>query len=123
MKGFTILIVDDNRQNLDVLEQILKLKEFAVRMSRSGTHALKSINALLPDLVLLDVNMPGMNGYEVCEQLKHSEKTRHVPVLFLTADYTEQVRAEGKQAGGDGFLEKPFKAGDIYAAIERFCKP
>lgn len=118
MKIYTILIVDDNSQNLDILNKILRARDYTVRISKSGSHALKSIKALPPDLVLLDINMPLMSGYEVCEQIKRDELTGHIPVIFLTADLTAEVKAAGREVGGEGFLCKPFKEEELYSVVE-----
>ena len=80
-----ILIVDDNPENLQVLGNILAEKNLDVSFANSGMQAIQAAGFEPPDLILLDVSMPGMDGYEVCRELKNSEKTRDIPVIFLTA--------------------------------------
>src|SRR3989338_10305144 len=80
----TLLVVDDTPENIDVLRGILGA-DYTVKIATSGQLALKIIAAQPPDLILLDIMMPGMDGYEVCRQIKGNEATRHIPVIFVTA--------------------------------------
>ena len=80
-----ILVVDDTAENLTVLRQILTEQGYRVRPALSGEVALKAVQAEPPDLILLDILMPEMDGYEVCRKLKADEKFRHIPVLFISA--------------------------------------
>ena len=81
-----VLIVDDTLANLQVLSNMLAKQGYDVRGAKEGTTALKMITAQPPDLILLDVLMPGMDGYEVCRKLKSDEKTRDIPVIFLSEE-------------------------------------
>ncbi len=94
MKG-NLQIVDDNPENLSVLASMLTNQGCEVRTAINGTLALKSIRKNPPDLILLDIVMPGMTGYEVCEQLNADEDTRNIPVIFLSAldDVLDKVKA------------------------------
>ena len=80
-----ILIVDDTPENLRILVQLLQGQGYRVRPVTNGAHALRSAQKQLPDLVLLDIVMPKMDGYEVCRQLKAGERTRDIPVIFISA--------------------------------------
>lgn len=80
-----ILVVDDNLQNLKLLIAILDKRDYLARPVNSGALALRVVQAAPPDLVLLDINMPEMDGYEVCEKLKEDPRTRDIPVIFLSA--------------------------------------
>ena len=80
-----ILIVDDNLENLRMLSALLGKQGYEVRCVKTGTAALMGAEAQPPSLILLDINMPGMNGYEVCRKLKANSKTRHTPVIFISA--------------------------------------
>lgn len=91
----TILIVDDVPGNLRILYSTLTEQGYQVRCAKNGSMALIGVQAAPPDLILLDINMPDMNGYEVCQKLKASEQTRNIPVIFLSAldDVLDKVRA------------------------------
>lgn len=118
VSGSNILIVDDNPDNLRVLTHILASKGYLVRPVPDGQWALAAIEAEPPDLILLDIRMPGMSGYEVCQQLKSQERTRHIPVIFISAleDVLDKVKAFS--AGGVDYLTKPFQAEEVLARLE-----
>lgn len=88
------MIVDDNQKNLTLLATILKEHKYKIGLAKDGNQALHAITSSLPDLVLLDVNMPGMDGYQVCNALKKNEATKNIPVIFITAQ--NDVEAEKK---------------------------
>lgn len=113
-----ILIVDDVTDNIRLLSSVLKQHGHRVRMAVSGQMALTSAMTLPPDLILLDINMPGMNGYEVCQRLKAHESTRSVPVIFLSAmdDVLDKVKAF--QAGAVDYVTKPFQTEEILARVQ-----
>ncbi len=118
LKGSRILIVDDVPANLDVLCESLELGGYQVQVVPSGERALTVAAASTPDLILLDVVMPGLNGYEVCRKLKEDGATADIPVVFLTAnDETEDV-VEGFQAGGVDYIAKPFRAEEVLVRVE-----
>ncbi len=112
-----ILIIDDTPENLTVLRQILAEHGYRVRPALSGEIALKTIQADLPDLILLDIVMPGMDGYEVCASLKAEEASRDIPVIFISAlnDTEDKVRAFSE--GGVDFISKPFNAKEVMARV------
>ncbi len=113
-----ILVVDDTLNNLRLLSTMLTEQGYSVRKSVSGQMALISVNTKLPDLILLDINMPGMNGYDVCTQLKADEQTRDVPVIFISAldDVLDKVKAFA--VGGVDYITKPFQTQEVIARIE-----
>jgi signal transduction histidine kinase len=113
-----ILLVDDNPKNLLVLEEILTENGYNVHSASDGSLALKSMQALLPDLILLDIKMPDMDGYEVCRQLKADERTRKVPVIFISAldDLPNKVNAF--QVGGVDYIPKPFHIQEVLARVK-----
>ncbi len=113
-----ILIVDDTPENLTVLRQMLTEHGYRVRPALSGEIALKAVGVDLPDLILLDIMMPGMNGFEVCEKLKSEAKTRDIPVLFISALNETQDKVRGFKAGGVDYITKPFNTGEVLARIE-----
>ena len=114
----SILIVDDTLENLQLLSNILNEHGYEVRVAVNGVVALKSIQAILPDLILLDINMPQMDGYEVCKHLKADPKTDEVPVIFISAlnDAIDKVKAFS--IGGVDYITKPFQVEEVVARIE-----
>jgi len=114
----SILIVDDNPQNLRLLTAMLTDNGYKVRPAPNGSLALKAIQSQLPDLILLDINMPELNGYEVCRQLKADTATRSVPVIFLSAMDETIDKVQAFQAGGVDYVTKPFQFEEVLARIE-----
>ncbi len=102
----TILAVDDAPENLDVVKSIL-VPEYTVMAAINGTMALKIAEARMPDLILLDVMMPEMDGYEVCKRLKSNAKTSAIPVIFLTAMDQATDEAKGLELGAAAYVMKP----------------
>jgi len=113
-----ILIVDDTPENLTVLRQILTEHGYRVRPALSGEIALKAVQADIPDLILLDIMMPGMDGFEVCEKLKSDPGSSDIPVLFISALNETEDKVRGFQAGGVDYITKPFNAGEVLARVE-----
>ncbi len=113
----SILVVDDTRANLRLLVDILSQDGYKVRPAPNGQRALAVAKKHLPDLILLDINMPGMNGYEVCEQLKADTRTRHIPVIFISAlsEVLDKVRGFG--VGGVDYITKPFQFEEVLARV------
>lgn len=108
-----VLIVDDNRENVAVLSQSLAPEGYDIRVALNGTVALELTRNFLPDLILLDVMMPDLDGFEVCRQLKADPSTEDIPVIFITAkDETKDVIA-GFEAGGVDYILKPFKEAEL----------
>ena len=113
-----ILIVDDTPTNLDLLCDMLRNRGYRVRVATNGPRALAAVRAERPDLLLLDITMPGMNGYDVCRQLKADEELRGIPVIFVSAldEVVDKVRAF--EAGGVDYVTKPFQFGEVLARID-----
>ena len=103
-----ILVVDDDWMNREVMEAHLLADGYAVILAHNGEEALKLSLERSPDLILLDVRMQGMSGYEVCTQLRAHEQTQHTPVVMVTALGSEEERQKGVEAGVDDFITKPF---------------
>jgi len=116
-KAPNILVVDDTPANLDVLKNILKTKHYQVRLIPNGVLALRAIQAEVPDLILLDVMMPNMNGFEVCAKLKADERTCDVPVIFISALQGTDDKLKAFNAGGVDFITKPFEAEEVLARV------
>ncbi|MBP0041836.1 MAG: diguanylate cyclase [Roseofilum sp. SBFL] len=113
-----ILVVDDTSANLSVLTQLLSKEGYKVRVARNGEFALRSALSSPPSLILLDIMMPEMNGYQVCEYLKSNPKTQDIPIIFLSAsdEILDKVTAFG--VGGVDYITKPFEGIEVLARIE-----
>lgn len=114
--SFSILVVDDDRSNLDVLTHILK-SQYTVQVAKSGISALKRARELQPDLILLDIVMPDMNGFEVLAELKGSDETRHIPVIFITGLTQSEDEEKGFLLGAVDYIVKPFKTAIVKARV------
>jgi len=114
----SILIVDDNLNNLTLLERILSRKGYKVGVASSGQLALDSVNLTQPDLILLDIMMPGLDGYEVCSRLKAIDRTRGIPIIFLSALVEVSHKVKAFNAGGVDYITKPFEAVEVVARVE-----
>ena len=112
-----VLIVDDTVGNLKLLADMLTAEGLKVRPANSGELAMSCIELRPPDLILLDVRMPGMDGYEVCRRLKANKETRDIPVIFVSALDDGQARAKGFQVGGVDFITKPFLKEEVIARV------
>jgi CheY-like chemotaxis protein len=117
-----IMIVDDNPQNLELLGDMLRQKGHQVRAFPRGRLALISAAQTPPDLVLLDVNMPEMSGYEVCERMKAIEEGPGIPVLFMSALNQTEDKIKGFHAGGIDYISKPFQIDEVHARVETHLK-
>ncbi len=114
----TILIVDDVHENLFILRRILEQINCDTIMANGASKALAELVDKIPDLILLDIMMPGMDGYELCRRLKASHKTKDIPVIFLTAKTGSGDIAKGFQLGAVDYVTKPFKAVELLARVQ-----
>lgn len=112
-----LLIVDDEPNLLRALEALLNAEGFEVTTARSGPDALVRLAQSVPDLIVSDIRMPGMSGYEFARQLRDSSRTALVPIVFLTAKGESEDRIEGFRAGVDAYLTKPFVPDELLAVI------
>jgi len=113
-----ILIVDDTPANLRLLSRMLTEQGYAVRAANSGEAALQFMEATAPDIVLLDVKMPDLDGYEVCHRMKASERLRDVPVIFLSAMDAAWDKVKAFSAGGIDYIVKPIEETEMLARLE-----
>jgi PAS domain S-box-containing protein len=113
-----ILIVDDNPANLELLSGILSEQGYKVRLIPDGQLALMSVQSTRPDLILLDILMPEMDGYQVCEKLKADERTKDIPVIFVSAVHEVFDKVKAFSLGGVDYITKPFEAKEVLARIE-----
>ncbi len=112
-----ILIIDDNPTNLNVLFEYLEESDFEVAVAQSGEHALEQLQHVQPDLILLDVMMPGIDGFETCRRLKKIEAVKDIPVIFMSALADEIDKVKGFLAGGADYITKPFHYEEILVRI------
>src|ERR1022692_1462226 len=117
-----IMIVDDNPANLKLLEDMLRQHGYEVRSFPRGRLALAAADQEPPDLILLDINMPEMNGYEVCERLKSTEELSDIPVIFLSALNAIEDKVKGFRSGGVDYISKPFQFEEVRARVETHLK-
>lgn len=117
-----ILVVEDAANDIRLLGTLLSEAGHGVTVSRSGEEALEQIAAELPNLILLDVILPGISGYEVCARLRRNEATKHVPVLMITALQPDEDRQRGLDAGADDFLVKPISRVELMARVKTLLK-
>src|SRR5262245_18878801 len=112
-----ILVVDDDPECLAIITRVLTAEGFSVRPADSGALALAAVSVISPELILLDVRMPGLNGFEVCRQLKLREHTRSIPVVFLSVAGEVEERVEGLKLGAVDFISKPFQREELLARV------
>jgi diguanylate cyclase (GGDEF)-like protein len=115
-KRQTVLIVDDMVTNIEILDEVLG-DEHEVLFATSGKDAIELATDQLPDVILLDVVMPDMDGYEVCARLKENDKTRDIPVIFITAMNQEEEESKGLNAGGIDYIAKPIRPFIVKARV------
>jgi len=118
LKGMEIMVVDDTPDNLRLLVGILKQQDYKVRPVPSGFLALSAVKVSSPDLILLDINMPGMNGYEVCAKLKADDDTKEIPVIFLSAMNETIDKVKAFEVGGIDYITKPFHVEEVLARVK-----
>jgi CheY-like chemotaxis protein len=117
-----ILIVEDEESLLKLESILLTTRGYLVQGVTSGLAALEAISEEPPDLVLLDVMLPKMDGFEVCEKIKQDPATRKIPVILLTAKKTPEDMARGQAVGADHYITKPFKSAMVMETIESLLK-
>src|SRR5437667_4941915 len=113
-----IMVVDDQPANLKLLEVMLRREGYDVRSFPRGRLALTAAAQNPPDLILLDINMPEMNGYEVCEQLKARQELSRIPVIFLSALSETEDKVKALRSGGVDYITKPFQVDEVQARVE-----
>lgn len=112
-----ILIVDDVQKNVQVLGTLLKNEHYSLVIAQNGKEAIERAVKIKPDIILLDINMPGMDGIEVCRVLKESAETKEVPVIFLTAQNTTISKVKGFTVGAADYIEKPYDPAELLARV------
>lgn len=114
----SILVVDDNPDNLRLLEKILTEHHYNARLATSGSRALATVRKEAPDLILLDIMMPGMDGFEVCRRLKSDGQTAHIPVIFISAVSETIDKVKAFSLGAVDYISKPFQEDEVLARVK-----
>lgn len=114
-----ILVVDDERDVVEFIEHALRMEQFDVVTAYDGLSALDAAEMEMPDLILLDIMMPMMSGYEVAQQLKANPQTQHIPIVCLTSAHTVDARTRSRQVGAVTIVMKPFTPAELVAQIRR----
>ncbi|MEE4254836.1 MAG: response regulator [Desulfuromusa sp.] len=117
-----ILVVEDDESILNLECILLASAGYQASAAMSGNDAFNNIANNPPDLILLDVMLPGLDGLEICKQLKSNAKTQHIPVIFLSGKSTPADILKGKQVGGDQYITKPFKSATLMNSINQLLK-
>jgi DNA-binding response OmpR family regulator len=107
-KPAKVLVIDDEPEITDIIETFLEAAGYEVKSENSSTIGIERARTFLPDLILLDIMMPFMDGYEICEELKKSQKTKNIPIVFLTGKDARSDEGKSYQVGGVLYVKKPF---------------
>ncbi|MBL4707214.1 MAG: response regulator [Flavobacteriales bacterium] len=113
-----ILLVDDNPENLKILASFLTPKGYHIRVALNGEQAINSINNKPPKLILLDIQMPKMGGFEACRRIKSNKETKDIPIIFVSALSDTTYKVKAFRAGGVDYIEKPFHMEEVIARVE-----
>jgi len=117
-----VLVVDDEEDLVELVRYNLEQSEYGVRTAHSGLEAVQTAAEDPPDLIVLDLMMPGVDGLQVCKQIRASEKTQHIPILMLTAKGDERDVVQGLEAGADDYVTKPFSIQVLMARISALLR-
>ncbi|AMV73123.1 response regulator [Desulfuromonas carbonis] len=118
-----VLLVDDHQSVLRLLETILRLRGYQVVYASDGVEGIEMAQKERPDLILLDVMMPNLDGFKACRMLKEDPATREIPVIFLSARNEKADAETGRRAGAVAFVHKPFKSQEIFSLLDRYLAP
>ena len=114
-----ILVVEDEQSLLTLQSMLLSIEGYTVEGVMNGQTALDVVETMKPDLILLDIMLPEVDGFQVCRQLKSNEATRHIPIIILTAKKSKEDLIMGEQVGADMYITKPYKTSMVIEAIQR----
>lgn len=119
----TILFADDNRESRHLMARLLPHFGYDLVTVRDGLAAVEAVAARPFDLILLDINMPYMNGVEVCREIKRMDDRSHIPVIFISGNYLPEMIEDLHTAGGFAFITKPFEIGELDKALKEALSP
>jgi CheY-like chemotaxis protein len=120
--NFEILAIDDDKLSRKIITKALDGNGFSIRLAHDGVEGIAQVNEKKPDIILLDVEMPGMNGYEVCEKLRQSYENSDIPIVFLSSHSSLRERMQGYEVGADDYIVKPFESEHLVARINVLLK-
>ena len=118
-----ILCVEDNDDNLFMLQRRLTRAGFEINIATDGAHGVEWAKTLLPDLIVMDLNLPGLNGFEATSRLKNQPETKHIPIIVLSSHFDESYRAKAIAAGCDAYATKPTDFGRLIDTIRSLLGP
>jgi two-component system phosphate regulon response regulator PhoB len=117
-----ILVIEDDKDISELMEFNLKAENFRVELSYNGKEGLQKAQKGLPDLILLDLMLPDLNGLEVCKELKRDNRTKHIPIIMVTAKGSEMDRVVGFELGADDYLAKPFSTRELILRVKAILR-
>lgn len=117
-----VLYIEDNKDNMTLVKRVLEVEGYEVIGADSGNEGLAKARSLHPDLVITDINLPDIDGYEITETLKKEAKTAHIPVIAMTANVMKKDREQVHEVGCDGYIAKPIDIDTLPEQIENFLK-
>jgi two-component system alkaline phosphatase synthesis response regulator PhoP len=117
-----VLVIDDEPDIVEILSYNLGKEDYAVSKAYDGEEGLRIAQAELPDLIIMDVRMPGISGIEACRKLKADELLKHIPILFLTADSDEYTSMNAQEAGGEHFITKPIRPNILMGLVNEILR-
>lgn len=123
MESYMILVVDDNQDNRELVVKVLTAKGYRIAEAIDGEEALSKVAEIGPDLILMDISIPKLDGYEVTKRLKSSDAFRAIPVIALTAHAMKGDREKAIAAGCDGYITKPINVRELANQIKPFFRP
>lgn len=115
-----VLIVEDTEDHLQIIKLILEQYNYLILTATNGKEGLLSAQNQLPDLILLDVMLPELNGYEVCKIIKHDQTTKHIPVIMLSVRSSQEDIDAGLNAGADEYMTKPFNLDELLSKVKKY---
>ena len=118
----TVLLVDDEKDLVDILTLRFQADGYEVIQALDGKEGLEKAKSEKPDMIILDVMMPKLNGYQVCKELKQDAKYKHIPIIMLTAKAQESDKFWGMETGADDYVTKPFDFGNLLETVKKYLK-